>query len=173
MTATPLPPCAIDQTTARKALKLIQVDYEILPHVTDVDEALKPSARLFIMTFSPKALNQSPPNLPTTTSAPASAAATSPRASRMPTSSSSTYKTEAGIISRPHACVANVSPDGQGELWVCTQDTATAVNQCAPFSAWIFQAARHRLEIGGGFGGKPTSGPSPWRWHFRARPTAR
>ena len=35
---------AIDQTTARKALKLIKVDYEILPHVTDVDEALKPSA---------------------------------------------------------------------------------------------------------------------------------
>ncbi len=35
---------AIDQTTARKALKLIQVDYDILPHVTDVDEALKPSA---------------------------------------------------------------------------------------------------------------------------------
>ena len=35
---------AIDATTARKALKLINVDYEILPHVTDVDEAMKPSA---------------------------------------------------------------------------------------------------------------------------------
>ncbi len=29
--------------SARKALKLIEVDYEVLPHVTDVDEAMKPS----------------------------------------------------------------------------------------------------------------------------------
>ena len=35
---------AIDAATARKALKLIKVDYEVLPHVTDLDEALKPSA---------------------------------------------------------------------------------------------------------------------------------
>src|SRR6266481_1049161 len=31
---------------ARKALKLIAVDYEILPHVTDVDAAMKPGAPL-------------------------------------------------------------------------------------------------------------------------------
>ena len=35
---------AIDAETARQALKLIKVDYEILPHVTDVDEAMKPGA---------------------------------------------------------------------------------------------------------------------------------
>ena len=35
---------AIDTATARKALKLIKVDYEILPHVTDVEEAMKPGA---------------------------------------------------------------------------------------------------------------------------------
>ena len=35
---------AIDAATARKAMRLIKVDYEVLPHVTDVDEALKPSA---------------------------------------------------------------------------------------------------------------------------------
>ena len=33
---------AVDATTAKKALKLIKVDYEVLPHVTDVDEAIKP-----------------------------------------------------------------------------------------------------------------------------------
>src|SRR5262245_60059594 len=37
---------AVDAATARKALNLIKVDYEILPHVTDVDEAVKPSAPL-------------------------------------------------------------------------------------------------------------------------------
>ena len=35
---------AVDETTARKALKLIKVQYKKLPHVTDVDEAMKPSA---------------------------------------------------------------------------------------------------------------------------------
>ena len=35
---------AVDARTARQALKLIEVDYEVLPHVTDVDEAMKRSA---------------------------------------------------------------------------------------------------------------------------------
>ena len=35
---------AIDADTARQALKLIKIDYEKLPHVTDVDEAMKPGA---------------------------------------------------------------------------------------------------------------------------------
>ena len=35
---------AIDHATARKALKAIKVSYEVLPHVTDVDEAMAPGA---------------------------------------------------------------------------------------------------------------------------------
>ena len=35
---------AVDARTARQALKLIEVDYEVLPHVTDVDEAMKHTA---------------------------------------------------------------------------------------------------------------------------------
>ena len=37
---------AISASIARQALKLIKVDYEVLPHVTDVDEAMKPDAPL-------------------------------------------------------------------------------------------------------------------------------
>lgn len=37
---------AIDARTARQALKLISVDYEVLPHVTDVDEAFQHGAPL-------------------------------------------------------------------------------------------------------------------------------
>src|SRR6266536_2953053 len=37
---------ATSAAIARKALKLIAVDYEILPHVTDVDAAMKPGAPL-------------------------------------------------------------------------------------------------------------------------------
>src|SRR5947207_2832860 len=37
---------AIDTATADEALSLIEVDYEVLPHVIDVDEAMKPDAPL-------------------------------------------------------------------------------------------------------------------------------
>ena len=37
---------AIDAATAEEALALIEVDYEVLPHVIDVDEAMKPDAPL-------------------------------------------------------------------------------------------------------------------------------
>ena len=37
---------AIDARTAKQALKLIEVEYELLPHVTDVDQAFAPDAPL-------------------------------------------------------------------------------------------------------------------------------
>src|SRR5215218_7504501 len=37
---------ATTQEIAEEALKLIEVDYEVLPHVIDVDEAMKPDAPL-------------------------------------------------------------------------------------------------------------------------------
>ena len=39
---------AVDAMTARRALKLIDVEYEVLPHVTDVDEALKADAPIIM-----------------------------------------------------------------------------------------------------------------------------
>ena len=43
---------ATSASIARKALRLIKVDYEILPHVTDVDEAMSPARRSCITTSS-------------------------------------------------------------------------------------------------------------------------
>lgn len=37
---------AVDEETADQAMKLIKVEYEILPHVVDVEEAMKPGAPL-------------------------------------------------------------------------------------------------------------------------------
>src|SRR6188474_1304310 len=42
---------AVDARTAREALKLIKIEYEVLPHVTDVDEAMKPDAPLLHSTI--------------------------------------------------------------------------------------------------------------------------
>src|SRR5690348_17761997 len=39
---------ATDAVTAEQALSLIQVDYEVLPHVIDVDEAMKDDAPLLL-----------------------------------------------------------------------------------------------------------------------------
>lgn len=57
---------AIDAPTARKALKLIRVTYKRLPHVTDVDDAMKPDAplvqpRVYTRGVSPKP--ESPSNV--------------------------------------------------------------------------------------------------------------
>jgi CO/xanthine dehydrogenase Mo-binding subunit len=65
-----------------------------------------------------------------------------------------TEQTHQGYI-EPHACVANVSPDGTAELWVCTQGHFVYRNHCAMLLG--LDAAKLRVtssEIGGGFGGK-------------------
>ena len=55
---------AVSASVARQALKLIKVDYEVLPHVTDVDEAMKPNAPV-LRSCSPKASNRSRRRRPT------------------------------------------------------------------------------------------------------------
>ncbi len=68
-----------------------------------------------------------------------------------------TFKTEMahqGYI-EPHACVASVSPDGTGDLWVCTQGHFVYRNQCAQLLGMDIAKLRvTSSEIGGGFGGK-------------------
>ena len=68
-----------------------------------------------------------------------------------------TFKTEQthqGYI-EPHACLANVGPDGQGEMWVTTQGHFVYRNQCAQLLGMDISKLRVTAsEIGGGFGGK-------------------
>src|SRR6185503_20937453 len=67
------------------------------------------------------------------------------------------FKTEAahqGYI-EPHACLASVSPDGSGELWVCTQGHFMIRNVSAQVLGMEISKLRVTAsEIGGGFGGK-------------------
>ena len=65
-----------------------------------------------------------------------------------------TEQTHQGYI-EPHACVASVSPDGTGELWVCTQGHFVYRNHCAMLLGMDVSKLRvTSSEIGGGFGGK-------------------
>ena len=149
---------AVDMHTAKQALKLIKVDYEVLPHVTDVDEALKPTAPLlhddiFTDGIEPK------PTKPSNFCKQAEyghgdVEAGFKEADVIIEKSYKTEQTHQGYI-EPHACLASVSSDGMAELWVTTQGPFVYRNQCAALLGLDINKLRVTAsEIGGGFGGK-------------------
>ncbi len=149
---------AVDATTAKKALKLIKIDYEKLPHVTDVDEAMQADAPVihdwvYTVGVEPQ------PNKPSNVSMRAQfghgdVEAGFKEADVIIEKSYKTGQTHQGYI-EPHACLANMSPDGSGELWVTTQGHFAYRNTCAQILG--LNMAKLKVtssEIGGGFGGK-------------------
>lgn len=144
---------AIDAETARAALKLIKVQYKKLKHVTDVDEALKPGAPI----VQPRIKDQD--------GNPTNQCGMTPfghgdleegfyKADVVVERSYKTEQTHQGYI-EPHACLATMGPDGQGELWVTTQGHFTFRNVCATLLGMdIAKLKVTSSEIGGGFGGK-------------------
>ena len=149
---------AIDARTAREALKLIKVDYEILPHVTDVDEAVKKSAPViqpncFTEGVEPKPAK--PSNICKRVEfGHGDVDAGFKDADVIIERNFKTEQTHQGYI-EPHACVASLSPDGTGELWVCTQGHFVYRNHCAMLLGMDVSKLRvTSSEIGGGFGGK-------------------
>jgi CO/xanthine dehydrogenase Mo-binding subunit len=149
---------AIDAATARKALKLIKVDYEVLPHVTDVDEAIKPTAPVLnpkIRTIGMEPRPEKPSNIAKATEfGHGDVEAGFREADHIIERTFKTEQTHQGYI-EPHACVASVGPDGHGELWVCTQGHFVYRAQCAQLLGMDVSKLRVTAsEIGGGFGGK-------------------
>lgn len=138
---------AIDKSTAKKALKLIKVTYEKLPHVTDVDEALKKGA--------PQIQPACDGNLGGRYEfGHGDIEAGLKEADVVIEKSFKTGQTHQGYI-EPHACLATVGPDGSGELWVTTQGHFTYRNVCATLLGMdIAKLKVTSSEIGGGFGGK-------------------
>jgi CO/xanthine dehydrogenase Mo-binding subunit len=148
---------AIDVSTARAALKLIKVDYQILPHVTEVDDALKAdSPRLHDHIFTeggPK--SEKPSNYNKIAEYGHGDLDVGFReADVIIERSYKTEQTHQGYI-EPHSCLASVSPDGTAEMWVCTQGHFVYRNQCAALLGLDANKLRVTAsEIGGGFGGK-------------------
>ncbi len=149
---------ATSKLLAEQAARLIEVEYEVLPHVTDVDAAMAPGAPV----IRPGAADHSVPEGMHPNVAryidfgrgdvEAGFAAADLVRER-------TYKTEAthqGYI-EPHAAVAQLGADGKGEMWVCTQGQWYIRRMCSAVLG--IDAANLRVtptEIGGGFGGKTT-----------------
>lgn len=149
---------ATDVQTAKKALKLIKVEYEILPHVTDIDEAVKLSAPLVHENVFTKGVTPKPDKPSNITErvqyGHGDVGEGFKHADVIVERSYKTEQTHQGYI-EPHACVANVNSDGTGELWVCTQGHFTYRQLCARLLGMdISQLRVTASEIGGGFGGK-------------------
>ena len=149
---------ATSATAARKALALIEVDYEPLPHVIDVAAAMAPDApvlheNLFTAGVEPK------PDKPSNVSkrievASGDTEAGFAAADVVVEREFKTKPVHQGYI-EPHACVASFSEDGLAELWCTTQGQHVVRSYCAQLLG--MEVSRLRVtpsEIGGGFGGK-------------------
>ena len=155
------PVAAIAATTdavAREALKLIKVDYEVLPHVIDEVEAMKPDAP--VLHDDMITAGVTPP--------PTKASNVAKRVEFILGDIEKGFKDADIIVERefktkpvhqgyiePHACVASVSEDGGAELWTTTQGHWIKRAHCAKLLGWDISKLRvTSSEIGGGFGGK-------------------
>lgn len=149
---------AIDARTAKQALKLIAVDYEVLPHVTDVDEAFQHGAPLINDAVFTEGLEEKPVKPSNVTKRTQYGHGDVHKgfgeADFVVERSFRTEQTHQGYI-EPHACVASFSADGTADLWVCTQGHFVYRQHCAQLLG--MEASKLRVtssEIGGGFGGK-------------------
>ncbi len=143
---------------ASAALALIEVDWEVLPHVTDVDAAMRPDAPVL---HAGRGDDSVPDDLTANVMSRVKfghgdVQAGLAAADRVVERRFTTEATHQGYI-EPHACLAAMGPDGQADLWCCTQGHYMVRNTCAAILG--IDIGRLRVtasEIGGGFGGKTT-----------------
>ncbi len=143
---------------ARDAVKLIEVDYEVLPHVTDVDEAMAPGAPIIRAGTADASVPEGmhPNVVRYHESGHGDVEAGFKEADLIVEDHFKTEATHQGYI-EPHACLAQLGGDGKGELWCCTQGHWNVQKICAALLGLETSQLRVTAsEIGGGFGGKTT-----------------
>lgn len=149
---------ATSASIARRALKLIEVTYEVLPHVQDVDLAMAEDAPLLhddLYTIGVEPKPQKPSNVAKRIEfGHGDLDAGFARADVIIEREFETKPVHQGYI-EPHACVASASEDGQAEIWCSTQGHFQVRGFCADLLGMDQSDIRVTAsEIGGGFGGK-------------------
>ncbi|MEE2760595.1 MAG: xanthine dehydrogenase family protein molybdopterin-binding subunit [Pseudomonadota bacterium] len=147
---------ATSESAAREALKLVKVDYEVLPHVIDPVEAMLPDAPI---------LHEDQFTVGDEDSGKPSNIFRIPRGEKGDVDKGfavadvvierefTTKAVHQGYI-EPHACVANATDDGV-DLYCTTQGHFVFRNACAKLLGMDISRIRVTAsEIGGGFGGK-------------------
>jgi CO/xanthine dehydrogenase Mo-binding subunit len=149
---------ATDKSAAEAAAALVKIDYEVLPHVIDVDAAMAPDAPLLFENMITRGVEPAPTR-------PSNIAKRLEFAigdldqgfAEADYVIEKEFKTAAvhQAYIEPHATVARVDADGQGEIWSSSQGhfvvrALTAKLLGVPVGDLRVTPA----EIGGGFGGK-------------------
>src|SRR5437773_6720459 len=149
---------ATSAAVARRALKLIDVTYEVLPHVIDVVEAMRPDAPLLhddLLTNGVEPKPEKPSNVAKRVEISlGDIEAGFKQADIIVEREFKTAPVHQGYI-EPHAALASVSEDGSAELWCCTQGHFIVRAHCARLLGMDIAKLRVTAsDIGGGFGGK-------------------
>jgi CO/xanthine dehydrogenase Mo-binding subunit len=149
---------ATSKSVAMQALKLIRVDYEVLPHVTDIADAMVADSP--VVQDGRGAEDAGGDYSANVTDVVAfghgDLEAGFARADKIIERTFKTAATHQGYI-EPHACLATMGPDGKADLWCCTQGQYAVRAFCADMLGMeVSQLRVTASEIGGGFGGKTT-----------------
>lgn len=151
---------ATSAAIADAALELIEVVYEVLPHVIDVEAAMDPAAPVLHDHLFTEGLAE-PPAAPSNIAKVNRLGRGDPEAgfAEAEVVVEGRYTTKAvhqGYI-EPHACVAQVGQDGQCQVWSSSQGQFMVRTYCAKILGMEIADIRVTpAEIGGGFGGKTT-----------------
>ncbi len=149
---------AISKSVAEEAAARLEIDYEVLPHVIDVDEAMKPDAPLLFEDQITRGIEPAPTT---------------------PSNISKRLEFQIGDLEQgfaeadvvvekefktaavhqayiePHACAARVDADGLAEIWTATQGHfGVRALTARLLGMGVGQVRVTPSEIGGGFGGK-------------------
>ena len=148
---------AASPTIADRALDLIKVDYEVLPHVTDVVEAAR-GAVIIDPELRTDGDESAPPSNVSNTDV---FHAGDPEAGFAAADVIIEHEFDSATIHQgyiePHACVARRTEEGQILLWVSSQGHfAIRDLTAAQLGIGPSQIKTIPAEIGGGFGGKTT-----------------
>ena len=143
---------------AADALELIDVEYEVLPFVIDVDEAMQPNAPVLHDFMRTGGVDP----------APSEASNVASRMEFVLGDVESSFDTADVVIERdfktkpvhqgyiePHACLVSVAKDGRATVWSSSQGHFMVRNVTAQMTGASLSDIRAiPAEIGGGFGGK-------------------
>ena len=147
---------ATSSLAARDAARLVEVEYEVLPHVTDVDDAMQEGAPVIREGAADGSVPEGmhPNVVRCHDSGHGDPEEGFAEADLVIEERFTTEATHQGYI-EPHACLGTLGPDGRGELWCCTQGHWNVQKVCA--ALLDVETSKLRVtasEIGGGFGGK-------------------
>ncbi|MEK9930164.1 MAG: xanthine dehydrogenase family protein molybdopterin-binding subunit [Rhodospirillaceae bacterium] len=149
---------ATSEQVAKRACKLIEVEYEVLPHVIEVEDAMAEGAPILHDYMRTKG-DENAPDVPTNVcekmvSKLGDVAVGFEAADCVVEHEFDSKPMHQGYI-EPQGCIADYSEDGLVEVWTCTQ--APFVYRDRLSAVLKIDAAKinvQQSELGGGFGGK-------------------